>query len=65
MARKDRHMEVKVLEVKRCRPISGTDASEDVVLRDLERKFIFLKGPVQDAQTQDWSNPPLFLGAMM
>ncbi len=42
------------LQVDRCRPISGTDASEDALLYEhLERKF--MKGPVQDAQTQDWS----------
>ncbi len=54
VARKDRHMEVRVLQVDRCRPISGTDASEDALLREhLERRF--MKGLVQDVQTQDRS----------
>ncbi len=48
------HMEVWVFQVKCCRPNLGTDASEDTVLHEhLERRF--MKGPVQDAQTQDWS----------
>ncbi len=37
-----------------CRPNLGTDASEDAVLHEhLERRF--MKGPVQDVHTQDWS----------
>ncbi len=54
VVRKDRHMAERVLQVDRCRPILGTDASEDELLHEhLERKL--MKGPVQDAQTQDWS----------
>ncbi len=54
VARKDRQMEIRVFLVKCCRPNLGTDASKDVVLHEhLERRF--MKCPVQDAQTQDWS----------
>ncbi len=54
MSRKDRLMKVQVLQVDRCRPILGMDASEDALLREhLESKF--MKSAVQDAQTQDFS----------
>ncbi len=54
VARKDPHMEVRVFQVKCCSPNLGMDASEDAVLHEhLERRL--MKGPVQDAQTQDWS----------
>ncbi len=53
VARNDRHMEVRVLQVDRCKPISGTDVPEDAFLREyLEWKLV--KGPVQDVQIQDW-----------
>ncbi len=51
---KNRHMEVRILQVDRCKPISGPDAPKDAFLcEDHERELV--KGPVQDAQIQDWS----------
>ncbi len=41
VARKDRHMEVRVFQIKCCRPNLRTDASEDAVLHEhLERRFM-------------------------
>ncbi len=61
MTREDRDMEVSVLQVDRCKPIEGTDALKDASLRQHpEREFV--KGPVQNAQVQDWSKPTVFLG---
>ncbi len=56
-------MKVRVLQVDRCEPIERTDALKNASLRQHpERELV--KGPVQDAQVQDWSYPPPFLGTM-
>ncbi len=54
VAQNDRHVEVRVLRVDRCKPILGTDAPKDAFrCEHFEREPV--KGPVQDAQIQDWS----------
>ncbi len=54
VARKDRHVEVRILQVDRCNPILGTDAPKDKFrCEHFEREPV--KGPVLDAQIQDWS----------
>ncbi len=54
MSREDRDMELGVLQVDCCNPIEGTDALKDASLRQHpERELV--KGPVQNAQVQDWS----------
>ncbi len=54
MLREDRDMEVGVIQVDRCKPIEGTDALKDASLRQHPEREL-LKGPVQNAQVQDWS----------
>ncbi len=54
VSREDRDMEVGVLQVDCCKPIEGTDALKDASLHQHpERELV--KGPVQNAQVQDWS----------
>ncbi len=59
-------MEVQVPQVKRCRPSSGTGASENAVLRDLEKEVYFLlEAQFKMCRPKIGRNPPLFLGTMM
>ncbi len=61
VSRENRDMKVSVLQVNRCKPILGLDASDDALLRQyLERELV--KGPIQDSQIQDWSKATAFLG---
>ncbi len=54
-------MKVSILQVDRCKPIPGLDASVHAPVRQhLEREPV--QGPVQDSQIQDWSKTTAFLG---
>ncbi len=56
-------MKVSILQVDRCNPILGLDASDDALLcQHLERKLV--QGPIQDSQIQDWPEATAFLGTM-
>ncbi len=54
-------MKVSVLQVDRCKPILGFDASDNALLHQhLERELV--NGPIQDSQIQDWPKATTFLG---
>ncbi len=54
MSREDLDMKVCILQVDHCEPIERTDALKDAFLHQHpERELV--KGPVQNAQVQDWS----------
>ncbi len=53
-------MKVCILQVDRCKPVLGLDASEDALLRHyLEQKLV--KGLIQDLQIQYWPKATAFL----
>ncbi len=61
VSRANRDMKVSILQVDRCKPILGLDASDDALLRQhLERKLV--QGPIQDSQIQNWPEATIFLG---
>ncbi len=61
MSRENRDMKVGILQVGCCRPIEGTDALKNTSLsQHLEWELV--KGPVQNVQVQDLSQPTAFLG---
>ncbi len=54
-------MKVSVLQVHRCKPILGLDASDNALLRQ-HLEWELVKGPIQDSQIQDWPKATAFLG---